>query len=142
MLWVLFVSPGFALCFALLPMVSSPFALPWGVDILEHFVSIVLSRFPCLMGPTFSPSSDLVLAFVWLLITCLSSLFISFHFLFLMNWWLCALSMHSLRGRLRTGASEDPWMVAPWCDEWLTTWCRLTLGWVLQVQVAAWFALV
>jgi hypothetical protein len=28
MLWVLFVSPGFALCFALLPMVSSPFALP------------------------------------------------------------------------------------------------------------------
>jgi hypothetical protein len=32
------------------------------------------------------------------------------------------------RGRLRTGASEDRWMVAPWCDEWLTTWCRLTLA--------------
>jgi hypothetical protein len=31
-------------------------------------------------------------------------------------------------------------MVAPWCDEFLTTWCGLTLGWVLQVQVAAWFA--
>jgi hypothetical protein len=30
---------------------------------------------------------------------------------------------------LRTGASEDRWMVAPWCDEWLTTWCGLTLGW-------------
>jgi hypothetical protein len=28
------------------------------------------------------------------------------------------------------------------CDEWLTTWCGLTLGRVLQVQVAAWFALV
>jgi hypothetical protein len=43
---------------------------------------------------------------------------------------------------LRTGASEDRWMVAPRCDEWLTTWCGLTLGRVLQVQVAAWFALV
>jgi hypothetical protein len=29
---------------------------------------------------------------------------------------------------LRTGASEDRWMVAPWCDEFLTTWCGLTLG--------------
>jgi hypothetical protein len=50
------------------------------------------------------------------------------------------LSMHSSRGRsrgrLRTRASEDRWMVAPGCDEWLTTWCGLTLGWVLQmVQV-------
>jgi hypothetical protein len=51
----------------------------------------------------------------------------------LMNWWLCVLSMHSSRGRLRTGASNDRWMVAPWCDEWLTTWCGLTLGRVLQV---------
>jgi hypothetical protein len=59
-----------------------------------------------------------------------------------MNWWRCVLSMHSLRGRLRTGASEDQCMVAPWCDEWLTTWCGLTLGRVLQVHVAAWFALV
>jgi hypothetical protein len=50
--------------------------------------------------------------------------------------------MHSSRGRLRTGASEDWWMVAPGCDEWLTTWCGLTLGRVLQVQVMAWFALV
>jgi hypothetical protein len=43
---------------------------------------------------------------------------------------------------MRTGASEDRWMVAPGCDEWLTTWCGLTLGRLLQVQVAAWFALV
>jgi hypothetical protein len=50
--------------------------------------------------------------------------------------------MHSSRGRLRIEASEDRWMVAPGCDEWLTTWCGLTLGWVLQVQVVAWFALV
>jgi hypothetical protein len=34
-----FVSPDIALCFALLPMVSSPFSSPWGVDILS-----VLSR--------------------------------------------------------------------------------------------------
>jgi hypothetical protein len=27
-------------------------------------------------------------------------------------------------------------------DEWLTTWCGLTLGRVLQVQVVAWFVLV
>jgi hypothetical protein len=55
---------------------------------------------------------------------------------------LCVLSMHSSRGRLRTRASEDRWVVAPGCDEWLTTWCGLSLGWVLQVQVATWFALV
>jgi hypothetical protein len=23
---------------------------------------------------------------------------------------------------------EDQWMVASWCDEWLTTWCRLILA--------------
>jgi hypothetical protein len=43
---------------------------------------------------------------------------------------------------LRTGMSEDRWMVALSCDEWLTMWCWLTLGRVLQVQVVAWFALV
>jgi hypothetical protein len=47
-----------------------------------------------------------------------------------------------LTNLLRTRASEDQWMVTPWCDEWLTTWCGLTLGRVLQVHVAAWFALV
>jgi hypothetical protein len=46
---------------------------------------------------------------------------------------LCVLPMHSWKGRLRTRASEDRWMVAPGCDEWLTTWCGLTLGRVLQV---------
>jgi hypothetical protein len=49
--------------------------------------------------------------------------------------------MHSSRGILRTGASEDRWMVAPGCDEWLTTWCGLTLNQVLQVQVVARFAI-
>jgi hypothetical protein len=65
-----------------------------------------------------------------------------FSFSFFYYYWLCVLSIHSSRGRLRTRASEDRWMVAPCCDEWLTTWCGLTLGRVLQVQVAAWFALV
>jgi hypothetical protein len=67
--------------------------------------------------------------------------FFSFS-LFLWIGYLCVLSMHSSRGRLRAGASEDRWLVAPGCDEWLTTWCGLTLGRVLQVQVAAWFTLV
>jgi hypothetical protein len=41
-----------------------------------------------------------------------------FFFSFLWIGYLCVLSMHSSRGRLRTGASEDRWMVAPSCDEW------------------------
>jgi hypothetical protein len=65
-----------------------------------------------------------------------------FSFFFLWIGYLCVLSTHSSRGRLRTRASKDRWMVAPGCDEWLTTWCGLTLGRVLQVQVATWFALV
>jgi hypothetical protein len=68
--------------------------------------------------------------------------FFSFLFLFLWIGYLCVLSMHSSRGRLRTGASEDRWMVDPGCDEWLTAWCGLTLERVLQVQIATWFALV
>jgi hypothetical protein len=76
------------------------------------------------------------------LITCLSSLFVFSSSLFYEFVTMCVLSMQSSRGRLRTEASEDQWMVAPWCDEWLTTWCGLTPGRVLQVQVAAWFALV
>jgi hypothetical protein len=50
---------------------------------LEHFISVVSSRCPCQRGHRFSPSSDIVLAFVWFLITCLSFSFISFLFLFL-----------------------------------------------------------
>jgi hypothetical protein len=50
---------------------------------------------------------------------------------------------HSCRANeVRNRVSEDRWMVAPSYDEWLTMWCGLTFGWVLQVQVAAWFVLV
>jgi hypothetical protein len=37
---------------------------------------------------------------------------------------------------LRTGVSEDRWMVTPRYDDGLTTWCGLTLGRVFQVQFA------
>jgi hypothetical protein len=63
-----------------------PFCLTLRSQHFERFVSIVLSCCPCLRGPRLSLSSYLVLAFVWLLITCLSSLLVSFLFLSFMNW--------------------------------------------------------
>jgi hypothetical protein len=55
--------------------------------------------------------------------------------------------VHSKRGLLTAPAEdhvwfEDRWMVASFCDEWLTTLCGLILGQVLQVQVAAWLVFV
>jgi hypothetical protein len=55
---------------------------------------------------------------------------------------LLAISFSLCYDLLRTGAFEDRWMVAPGCDVLLTTWCGLTPGRVLQVQVAALFELV
>jgi hypothetical protein len=113
------------------------------LTILEHFISVVSSRCPCLRGPRFFSLRwsflGSCLAFDHLL-----KFFFCFLFFFSFLWigYLCVLLMHSSRGTLSTGASEDRWMVTPGCDEWLTTWCGLTLGRVLQVQVAAWFALV
>jgi hypothetical protein len=63
-----------------------PFCLTLRSQHFGAFVSVVLSHYPCLRGQRFALSSDLVLAFVWLLITCLSSWFVSFLFLSLMNW--------------------------------------------------------
>jgi hypothetical protein len=107
---------------------------------LGHFISVMSSCFPCLRGPRFFSLKwscfGFCLFFVWVFLLFL------FFFSFIWIGYLCVLSMHSSSGRLRTGASEDRWMVAPGCDEWLTTWCGLTLGRVLQVQVAAWFVLV
>jgi hypothetical protein len=73
----------------------------------------------------FSHSSDLVLAFVCLLITCLSFSVVCFLFLFSLNWLLVCVVNASSRWRLRTGASKDRWMVAPGCDEWLGCRCIL-----------------
>jgi hypothetical protein len=64
-----------------------------------------------------SHSSDLFLAFVWLLITCLSLYFVSFLFLFSLNWLLMCVVNALSRGILRTGASENRWMVAPVYDD-------------------------
>jgi hypothetical protein len=97
---------------------------------LEHFISVVSSRCPCLRGQRFFSLKWSFLGF-WSLVWVFC-LFI-FFFFFLSIGYLCVLSMHSLRGRLRTGASEDWWMVALGCDEWLTMWCGLTLSRVLQV---------
>jgi hypothetical protein len=52
---------------------------------LEHFISVMSSRCLCLRDRDFSLSSDLVLDFFWLLITCLSFSFVSFLFLFSLN---------------------------------------------------------
>jgi hypothetical protein len=94
-------------CRALLPHLEE-------LAILEHFISVVSSRCPCLRGPRFSFTQVI---FSWLLITCLSFSFISFLFLFSLNWLLVYFVNHSSRGRLRTGASEDQWMVTPGCDD-------------------------
>jgi hypothetical protein len=106
--------------------------------ILEHFISVVLSRCPCLRGPRSISLKWSFLGFC-LAFDYLLEFFFSFSFLvlFYLNWLpVCVVNA------LIKGDIEDRWMVAPGCDEWLTTWCGLTLGRVLQVQVAAWFALV
>jgi hypothetical protein len=107
--------------------------------ILEHFISVMSSHFPCLRGLRFLSLKWSCLGF-WSLVWVFESFLFFFSFLWI--GYLCVLSMHSSRGRLRTGTSEDRWMVSPGYDEWLKTWCGLTLGRVLQVQVVASFALV
>jgi hypothetical protein len=123
-------------CQALLPHLEES-------AILEHFILVVSSRCPCLRGPTSFSLKWSFLGFC-LAFDHLFEFFVRFVSVTFFLWigYLCVLSMHSSRGRLRTEASEDRWMAAPGCDEWLTTWCGLTLGRVFQVQVVAWFALV
>jgi hypothetical protein len=73
-------------------------------SLLEHsFVSDVSSRCPCLRGPRlvffWRPSLCLCLAFDHLL----KFLFISFvSFSFVSGYYMCVLSIHTSRGRLRT----------------------------------------
>jgi hypothetical protein len=47
----------------------------------------------------------------------LSFSFVSFLFLFSLNWLLVCVVNALIRERLRTGAFEDWWMVVPSCDE-------------------------
>jgi hypothetical protein len=58
---------------------------------------------------------------------------IPFFFLFLLWQWLCVLSMHSSMGRMRTCVWPRTGGWSLLSDEWLTTWCGLTLGLVLHV---------
>jgi hypothetical protein len=118
-------------CRALLPHLEES-------TFLEHFISVVSSHCPCLRGPRFF---SLKWSFLGLCLAFdhLSRFFFRFFSFSLFSELVTCVCW---RRRLRTGVSEDRWMIAPGCDEWLTTWCWLTLGQVLQVQVAAWFALV
>jgi hypothetical protein len=111
-------------CRALLPHLEES-------AILEHFISVVSSCFPYLRGPRFFSLKWSFLGFCLAFDHLFQFFFRFFSFSLFSELVTCVLSMHSSRARLRTGASEDRWMVAPGCDEWLTTWCELTLGRVL-----------
>jgi hypothetical protein len=68
-------------------------------------------------------------AFVWLSIACWSFLFIRiFSFSFLSVYYMCVVNALINREIEDHVWFEDRWMVASWCDEWLTTLCRLILG--------------
>jgi hypothetical protein len=94
------------------------------------FVSDVSSRCSCLRGPR-------LVLFKW---SCSLSLF-GFRSLVRVSFYLFLFFFFSLRllfvgvvNALMKGEIEDRvwfedrWMVASWCDEWLTTLCRLILG--------------
>jgi hypothetical protein len=68
-------------------------------------------------------------AFVWLSIACWSFfLFISFLFLF-SQVTICVCCQCTHQGEIEDHVwFKDRWMVASWCDEWLTTLCGLILG--------------
>jgi hypothetical protein len=68
---------------------------------MEHFISVVSSYCPCLRGPSFFHSSDLFLAFVWLLITRLSFSLISFLFIFSVNWLLVCVVNALIKGEIK-----------------------------------------
>jgi hypothetical protein len=100
-------------------------------SLLEHsFVSDVSSRFPCLRGPRF-------VFFRWSLplpLFCFRSLvgvsFYSFLFFFFSLLLLYVGVVNALfKGEIEDHVwFEDRWMVASWCDKWLTMLCRLILG--------------
>jgi hypothetical protein len=100
-------------------------------SLLEHgFVSDVSSCCPCLRGPrlVFSKwSCSLPLFVFWSLIgvSFYSLLFIFFSLGLLYVGVVNAL----IKGEIEDHVSfEDRWMVASWCDKWLTPLCGLILG--------------
>jgi hypothetical protein len=100
-------------------------------SLLDHgFVSDVSNHCHCLRGPRlvfFKWSCSLpFFGFRSLVeVSFYSFLFLSFS-LWLQN--LCVVSA-IIKGEIEDHVwFEDRWMVASWCDEWLTTLCGLTLG--------------
>jgi hypothetical protein len=69
------------------------------------------------------------------LITCLSFLFVSFLFLFSLNWLRVCVINALIKGEIEDQSVRGRWMVALGCDEWLTTWFGLTLGWVMRCRL-------
>jgi hypothetical protein len=100
-------------------------------SLLEHsFVSDVSSRCPYLRGPRlvfFKWSCSLPLFRFWSLVgvSFYSFLFFSFSLLLLYVGVVNALIKGEIEDHMWF---EDQWMVASWCDEWLTTLCGLILG--------------
>jgi hypothetical protein len=107
-----------------------PWLLWWFAPLCElAFVSVVLIRCPCLRGPRLS-------SFKWscsLPLLAFDRLFeylCSFLFFFLFSSvtkCVCCQCTHQDRD-WEPVWFEDRWMLASWCDEWLTTLCGLTLG--------------
>jgi hypothetical protein len=100
-------------------------------SLLEHgVVSDVSSRCPCLRGPR-------LVFFKWscsLPLFGFQSLVEVFFYLFLFFFFSLVLLFVGVVNALIKGEIEDHvwfeerWMVASWCDEWLTTLCGLILG--------------
>jgi hypothetical protein len=127
-------SPDFS-C-ARLPMVSSPLASPWWVDKFWIILSRLCWAVALDLGDRDFLSQVIFFGFCLAFDHLLEFLihFIYFSFFLWIGYYVCCQCTHQGGGvGFRTGASEDWWMVAPQCGEWLTTWCGLTLGRVLQV---------
>jgi hypothetical protein len=102
-------------------------------SLLEHgFVSDVSSRCPCLRGPRlvfFKWSCSFPFSAFDRLLEFLFIRFFSFSFSF--SLWLSNVCVVNalIKGEIEDHVwFEDQWMVASWCDEWLTTLCGLILG--------------
>jgi hypothetical protein len=107
-------------------------------SLLEHsFISDVSSRCPSLRVRDLSYSGDLSLCLCLAFDRLLKFLFICFFpFSFLSGYYMCVLSVHSSRGRLRTkcgsrtGGWSLPCVMSDWqrCVDWLLAkYCRCRL---------------
>jgi hypothetical protein len=97
----------------------------------EHsFVSDVSSRCPCLRGPrlVFFKWSFSLLFFGFRSLVGVSFYSFLFFFFSLRLLYVCFVNA-LIKGEIEDHVwFEDQWMVASWCDEWLTTLCGLILS--------------